>query len=109
MPPDRGLKLLQLNPSTGEAELSSPSGADHQKWTYRPTCDGSRGSVVLTNLGTGTSVTWTYNPGNMALANEAGLFAQSTPRRGLQWRTDLRYLAGTNRPWKVFQWRVERA
>jgi len=70
-------KMLQIESETGNFEVAQPNEADSQKWIFKTSCEGG---VVLTNMATSTTSTWTFNPVTKTLWNEAQQALLGTPR-----------------------------
>ena len=98
-------KVLEMDPESGEMVVNTPTGADSQKWTFVPSCEG--GEVSLTNLGSSAVVQSTYNSKDKTFSKDQ-TFAFNAKRGGLRWEQELKYLKGTKNPWKRFQWEMKR-
>ena len=49
---------------------------------------------------------WTYNYESKVIQAEDGRYVRSTKKKGLKITKKVRYLKGTETPWKWFQWSI---
>ena len=98
-------KVVQVNKETGKIEVAKPSDGDKQKWTFKPSCEGG---VTLTNMGTISTMTWTYDLVYKTVESGDG-FANSSKQNGLKWWQEVQLLKGTKNPWLSMQWEINRA
>merc|ERR1712013_954019 len=88
-----------------------------QEWKAAPLCNGA---AKLFNVGTGRWMVsgpkdtwtsgavdeWTYNWESKVIQAEDGRYVRSTKKKGLKITKKVRYLKGTETPWKWFQWTI---
>merc|ERR550532_2052568 len=88
-----------------------------QEWMAAPLCNGA---VKVINVGTGRLMVsgpkdtwtsgpmdqWTYNLESKVIQAEDGRYVRSTKKGKLKISKKLRYLKGTETPWRWFQWNI---
>ena len=88
-----------------------------QEWKAAPLCNGA---AKLFNVATGRWMVsgpkdtwtsgamdeWTYNWESKVIQAEDGRYVRSTKKKGLKITKKVRYLKGTETPWKWFQWTI---
>merc|ERR1712098_907003 len=92
-------KVLEISGDSGSFAVASANGGNSQSWTYKPSRDGG---VLLTNIETSETTSFTYNQKEGTLMNEDGLYALNS-KKGLKWVTEVKYLADQPQtPWKRY-------
>ena len=88
-----------------------------QEWMAAPLCNGA---AKVINVGTGRTMVsgpkdtwtsgpmdeWTYNYESKVIQAEDGRYVRSTKKKGLKITKKVRYLKGTDTPWRWFQWNI---
>ena len=94
-------RLLGLDADSGEMVVNTPTGDDDQKWTFVPSCDGD---VVLTNLGSSSTVKLSYNREEKTLSKDQTFALNS--KRGFKWDSKVAYEKESGNPWKRYRWEM---
>merc|ERR1712223_1964419 len=114
---DRDSRVMADN-TFGKTVLQKPIVGDlTQEWKAAPLCNGadkllnvapgrwlvSRPKDTWTS---GAMDEWTYNWESKVIQAEDGRYVRSTKKKGLKITKKVRYLKGTETPWKWFQWSI---
>ena len=114
---DRDSKVMADN-GYGKTVLAERLVGDlGQEWMAAPLCNGA---VKVINVGTGRLMVsgpkdtwtsgpmdeWTYNSESKVIQAEDGRYVRSTKKGKLKITKRMRYLKGTETPWRWFQWNI---